>query len=82
MGSENGNGKSTFWKVVGSVGLLILTWIGSQLIVVPSHGYQLHNHETRITEVERQQAAAKAATDELIGLLKAEARDRKSGRAR
>lgn len=78
MSDSEGNGKGTFWKVVGLVSLGVLTWIGSQLIVVPAHGLQLQNHEQRITEVERQQRAQQAATDELIGLLKAEAKERKA----
>lgn len=74
--AEEGNGKGTFWKVIGVVGVGVLTWIGSQLLVIPTHAYQLQSHETRITEVERQQAAARAATNELIELLKSEARER------
>lgn len=78
MGDTEGNGKGAFWKVVGVVAIGLLAWIGTQLLVVPTHAYQLQNHETRITEVERQQAAHKAATDELITLLKAEAKDRRN----
>src|SRR5689334_4095186 len=81
-----GGAASTFWKVVATVATAILLWIGSQLIVVPTHSVQLQRLEAsditqneslrkqdeRLKEVERQQAAEKAGRDELIALLKAE----------
>ena len=80
MPDAESNGKGAFWKITAGIGVGLLVWIGTQLLVVPTHSYQLQSHETRITEVERQQAAQKAATDELIGLLRAEAQDRKRQR--
>lgn len=70
------NGKGTFWKVVGLVIVALLVWNGTQLLAVPTHTYQLQNHEARISEQERIHAAQAAAMDELIKLLKAEAQSR------
>ena len=83
--SEDGNGKGTFWKIVGVLAIALMGWIGAQLLVIPAHGYQLQGHEQRlaageerISDIEIAQAQAKAATEELIALLKAEARERRA----
>jgi len=77
-GNSNGSVKGWALKIAGVAVLAMLGWMAAQLQAIPTHGYQLQNHEGRISEVERQQAAAKAATEELIALLKAEARERKA----
>lgn len=82
-----GGGVATFWKVVAIVSVALLGWIGSQLIVVPTHTVQLQRLEAgalardaRIAEIERAQAAEKSGRDELIALLRAEQADRRRRR--
>lgn len=78
-GNGEGGGTVTFWKVVATVATLLLCWIGTQLIVVPTHTVQIQRLEAsdqhmngRLEEVERAQAAEKSGRDELIKLLKDE----------
>jgi hypothetical protein len=78
------NGKGTFWKVIGLAGFALLAWMGTQLLAVPTHEYQikahgeqLTRHEARISEQERINAAQNAATAELIQLLREEAEARR-----
>ena len=82
--ADDGNGKGAFWKVVGTVAILLLTWMGVQLQAVPAHEVRLNDHERRIAEQERLHAQEQAATRELIGLLRAEqdARARRGRSAR
>lgn len=65
----NGNGKGTFWKVVGILSLGVLTWIGSQLLVIPTHGYRLDAHEVRIGEQERLHATQQDTLNKILAIV-------------